>query len=146
MQEFFHLLEFLAEAFQCYMYKFQCLVVPVVLAVISLFSGSRWLGQQRCQCGWCVCVRVCEFCNVIGHLVCRLEVVYNVCISHIIRWYLHSIPGNLVHDGVASYCVRTVLTNCVSAALYSYAACSFALKMVININPALEKNKAVSRH
>ena len=43
-----------------------------------------------CYCGCCVwlCQRVCEFYNVIDHLVCWLVIVYNVCIFHIVQWCL----------------------------------------------------------
>ena len=41
------------------------------------------------------CKRVCEFLNVFDHLVCWLGIVYNVCISHIVRWCL--VWGLLVH-------------------------------------------------
>ena len=27
-------------------------------------------------------------CNVFDHLICWLQIVYNVCISHIVRWCL----------------------------------------------------------
>jgi hypothetical protein len=31
-----------------------------------------------------LCERVYVFCNVVDHLICRLGIVYNVCISHIV--------------------------------------------------------------
>ena len=41
-----------------------------------------WKSKTVSRTG--MCQRVCEFCNVIDHLVRWLLIFYNVCISHIV--------------------------------------------------------------
>ena len=67
-------------------------------ASFSLLGSSSGTGCNEIRFpvhgGWdsrdvdVISVSKSELCNVIDHLVCWLGIVYNVCISHIVWWYL----------------------------------------------------------
>ena len=70
-----HSFEYSAKAFRCHVHHYQCFMVPVKLAEMLVCGWHVWL-----------CQRVCEFYNIIGHLVSWLVIVYGVCIFHVI-WF-----------------------------------------------------------
>ena len=75
------LLELPIEACVCRVHRFECLSVPVKFDNWCMVVGISEMLV------WLVCVIVSKRVRN-GHLVCWLGIVYNVCLSHIVRWCL----------------------------------------------------------
>ena len=81
MQQLLHLIEFLSEAFRCYVHHYQCLTVPVELAAMKFVFRFMVVGMF-------VCVKECM--SFVMYLIIQYVGwgLFIMCISHIVRWCL----------------------------------------------------------